>query len=199
MTIADRRMKNNDGKTPQEIFSEEHKELMEQGERWMKETVAQCIIVAALIATITFAAAFTLPGGNNQDSGYPTFMKKSAFVVFVVTDTISLYTSSASILMFLSILTQRYTENDFLVSLPVKLLIGLVTLYISIATMMIAFSASFVLLYAKDMKWISILINASVVLPVIFSFQLQFRLLFDVINSTFNSRLLFRPRKRLFY
>ncbi|CAO2841962.1 unnamed protein product [Amaranthus hypochondriacus] len=33
-------------------------------------------VVAALLATITFAAAFTLPGGLNSETGYPTLAKK---------------------------------------------------------------------------------------------------------------------------
>lgn len=172
---------------------------MEQGERWTKETVAQCIVAAALIATVTFAAGFTLPGGNNPDTGYPTLMKKSAFGVFLVTDTISLYTSSASILIFLSILIQRYTEMDFLVYLPSKLMVGLCAMYISIATMMIAFSASFAVLYAKNMNWISTLVGALGMLPVLLCFRLEYRLLFDIINSTFSSRYLFRPKNRPLY
>ncbi|KAK1355071.1 PGG domain-containing protein [Heracleum sosnowskyi] len=194
----DSRKVNNKGKTPQELFTEEHVGLMEKGERWMKETTAQCMIVAALIATIMFAAAFTLPGGNN-DNGRPIFIKETAFIMFVVTDAISLCTSSASILMFLAILTARYTENDFLVSLPVKLMVGLVTLFISIATMMIAFGASFFLVYNEGMKWIPILVTVLASLPVILFVGLQSHLLFDVINSTFNSRHLFRPRKRMLY
>ncbi|KAL8093728.1 hypothetical protein AgCh_035564 [Apium graveolens] len=56
-----RKMRNKQGKTIQKNF-EEHVELRNQGERWMKETAAQCMVVAALIATIMFATALTLPG-----------------------------------------------------------------------------------------------------------------------------------------
>nr|XP_017240188.1 PREDICTED: ankyrin repeat-containing protein At3g12360-like [Daucus carota subsp. sativus] len=147
--------------------------------------------------TIMFAAAFTLPGGNNGDTGHPIFLKKSAFIVFVVADAVSLCTSSASILMFLAILTSRYAEKDFLVSLPVKLMVGLITVFFSIVTMMIAFSASFFLLYAESMKWIPASIAALAGVPVVLFALLQFRLLFDVINSTFNSRHLFRPQNRM--
>jgi hypothetical protein len=44
--------------------------------------------------------------------------------------------------MFLGILTARYAEQDFLISLPRKLIIGLSTLVISIAAMMVAFCAA---------------------------------------------------------
>ncbi|KAJ0502208.1 putative ankyrin repeat-containing domain, PGG domain, ankyrin repeat-containing domain superfamily [Helianthus annuus] len=138
-----REKKNKDGLTPYELFTKEHKDLMTQGEKWMKHTASQCMVVAALIATIVFAAAFTVPGGYDQDNGIPIFHSKATFMVFVVADAISLFASSASILMFLSILTSRYAERDFLESLPKKLMFGLATLFLSIVTMTAAFSVSF--------------------------------------------------------
>ncbi|PWA85373.1 ankyrin repeat-containing domain, PGG domain protein [Artemisia annua] len=60
--------KNDDDLIPHELFTKEHKELVTQGEIWMKGTANQCMVVAALIATIVFAAAFTVPGGYNQDN-----------------------------------------------------------------------------------------------------------------------------------
>ncbi|GJU04224.1 ankyrin repeat-containing protein [Tanacetum coccineum] len=105
--------KNNASLTPRELFTEEHQHLMIQGEEWMKSTASQCMVVAALIATIVFAADFTVTGGYNQNSGIPMFNRKLTFVVFVVVDDISLFLSSASILTFLSILTSRYAERDY--------------------------------------------------------------------------------------
>ena len=195
MTSTEERRWNKDGKTPQVLFTEQHAGMVKEGEEWMKHTAAHCMVVAALIATIMFAAAFTLPGGNNGDDGHPLFLKKSAFIVFVVADAISLCTSSASILTFLAILTARYTEDDFLVSLPWKLMIGLITLFISIATMMVTFSASFFLLYAEKMRWIPLFVSTLAGVPVFLFGLLQSRLLLDVINSTFNSRHLFGPKK----
>ncbi|CAH2041844.1 unnamed protein product [Thlaspi arvense] len=64
---------NNKNKTPQEVFTEEHKELVAEGEKWMKDTATSCTIAAALIVTIVFAAAITVPGGNNDDNGEPIF------------------------------------------------------------------------------------------------------------------------------
>lgn len=199
VSSVDRTRKNKAGKTPQELFTDEHIKLMEKGEDWMKQTAAHSMVVAALIATIMFAVAFTLPGGNSGNNGLPIYLGKRAFVVFVITDAISLCTSSASILVFLAILTARYTEKDFLVSLPVKLMIGVSTLFISIVTMMIAFSASFFLLYAKSMKWVPILVTALASLPVILFALLQSRLLWDMIQTTFRSRYIFKNWKRMLY
>ncbi|XP_028770078.1 uncharacterized protein LOC114727543 [Neltuma alba] len=61
---------NKDKLTPLEYFKRNHKELRADGEKWMKETASSCSVVGALIVTIMFAAAITVPGGNNQNSGY---------------------------------------------------------------------------------------------------------------------------------
>ncbi|GJV21587.1 ankyrin repeat-containing domain, PGG domain protein [Tanacetum coccineum] len=202
-----RERKNKDDLTPHELFTKEHKDLVIRGEEWMKGTASQCMVVAALIATIVFAAAFTVPGGyaqsndqaSNQKNGVPVFHSKATFMVFVVADAISLFSSSASILMFLSILTSRYAERDFLESLPKKLMLGLAALFLSITTMTVAFSVSFFVLYHKGLLWIPILISALAVLPVLLYIKLQYGLFVDVIRSTYGSSYLFKPRKHVLY
>ncbi|KAF5806052.1 putative ankyrin repeat-containing domain, PGG domain, ankyrin repeat-containing domain superfamily [Helianthus annuus] len=194
-----RQRKNGDNVTPQDLFTKTHEKLVTKGEDWMKNTASQCMVVATLITTIVFAAAFTLPGGYNQGTGIPFFCKEPALIIFVIADAVSLISSSTSILMFLAILTSRYAERDFLESLPKKLLFGLATLFLSIMTMMIAFSASFFVLYDKKVKWIPITITGLAGMPVILFAILQFRLLGDVFYSTYRSRYLFKPKKRILY
>ncbi|PWA40442.1 ankyrin repeat-containing domain, PGG domain protein [Artemisia annua] len=194
-----RERKNKDGLTPHELFTKEHKDLVAKGEDWMKGTANQCMVVAALIATIVFAAAFTVPGGYNQTDGIPIFKSKVTFMVFVVADAISLFSSAASILMFLSILTSRYAERDFLKSLPKKLMLGLATLFLSITTMTIAFSVSFFVLYYNHLRWVPILISLFGVVPVFLFVWLICPLLADVYRSTYGSTYLFRPKKHVLY
>ncbi|XP_016647399.1 PREDICTED: ankyrin repeat-containing protein At3g12360-like [Prunus mume] len=88
--------------TPRALFTKNHKELVKEGERWMKETATSCTVVGALIITIMFASAFTVPGGNNGETGIPIFLKKKLFMVFIVSDAISLFSSTTSVLMFVS-------------------------------------------------------------------------------------------------
>ncbi|KAH7841902.1 hypothetical protein Vadar_019404 [Vaccinium darrowii] len=133
---------NADGKTPQEVFTETHKDLVKEGEKWMKDTATSCTIVAALITTVVFAAAITVPGGTNSDNGLPFFLEARTFTLFGISDALAMFSSSTSLLMFLSVLTSRYGERDFLYSLPRRLIIGLVTLFLSIISMMIAFGAT---------------------------------------------------------
>jgi len=51
------------------------------------------LVVAALIATVIFAAAFTLPGGYKSDRGTAILAKKAVFIVFVIADAMSMVLS----------------------------------------------------------------------------------------------------------
>ncbi|KAJ0764275.1 putative ankyrin repeat-containing domain, PGG domain, ankyrin repeat-containing domain superfamily [Helianthus annuus] len=86
-------------RTAFEIFSQENEEQVSNGLQWMKD----CMVVATLIITVAFAVAFTVPGGYNQDHGLPLFIHRRDFLVFVIADAISLFSSSTSLLVFLSI------------------------------------------------------------------------------------------------
>ncbi|XP_052198744.1 ankyrin repeat-containing protein ITN1-like isoform X2 [Diospyros lotus] len=179
--------KNSQGKIPAMLFTTEHKDLVREGEKWMKDTANSCTIVASLIATIAFAAAITSPGGNSSDSGLPIFSKKIAFIIFAISNALSLFTSSTSLLMFLSILTSRYEESDFLYVLPKRLIIGLVTLFLSITTMMVAFTATLYLGASKYKECILISSVAVASVPIYIFTSLQFPLLLDLIYSTYGT------------
>lgn len=185
---------NDDHKTPQALFSEEHEVLRSKGEEWMKKTAESCALVATLIATVAFSATFQPPGGVTTE-GSPVLVKKACFVVFAMSDAVSLFTSTASILMFLSILTSRYAERDFLKSLPLKLMKGLILLLISIATMIVAFTATFFIIFLEGVRWAPIPIALISCLPVtLFAFQ-QFPLLVDIYDSVYESDSLFKSTK----
>ncbi|GMP36767.1 hypothetical protein CsSME_00008783 [Camellia sinensis var. sinensis] len=184
---------------PSMVFTKEHKKLVEEGEKWMKDTAKSCTIAAALIATITFAAVITVPGGTNGTNGVPVFSKANAFIVFIVSDAISLFTSTMSLLMFLSILTSRYAEGDFLYVLPKRLIIGLVTLFMSITTMILAFSSTLYLVFGNNKEWILIPVAALACLPITSFVFLQFPLLVDLISSTYGPGIFGKKSDRLFF
>ena len=159
----------------------------------MKDTVNFYIIVATLITGVVFAAAFTVPGGSNQDTGIPIFLKSIWFRVFFISDAIALVSSSTSILMFLSILTSHFKEMDFLVSLPAKLELGVSALFISIAGMLVAFSATCCLVFKSEMASLPIVIIALASVPIILFVRLHYQFWVDIIRSTYSSRFLFGP------
>ncbi|KAI3955249.1 hypothetical protein MKW98_020882 [Papaver atlanticum] len=178
---------NKDGETPAEVFTEQHKALKKDGEVWMKETANACMLVSALIATVMFAAAFTVPGGNDQSTGTPFFLKTPAFTIFIVSDAISLFASCTAILMFFSILTARYAEQDFLKSLPQRLIIGLAALFISIAAMMAAFGATLVIVLHNSITWAYIPVTLLASVPVVLFGLLLFPLFLDIVLSTYGT------------
>ena len=150
----------------------------------MKETATSCTVAGALIVTIMFAAAITVPGGNNQNTGLPMFFNEKLFMFFIISDALSLLSASTSLLMFIGILTARYAEEDFLKSLPNKMIIGLSTLILSIASMMTTFCASlFIILPEKSRMVIPLVCLAGV--PVVVFAWMQFGLLIDMVISTY--------------
>ncbi|CAI0392194.1 unnamed protein product [Linum tenue] len=150
----------------------------------MKDTALSCSVVAALVVTVVFAAAFTLPGGAN-DKGVPIYINNGPFIVFVAADILALFSGSTSLLMFLGIMTARYSERDFLRSLPMKMGIGLFALFLSIAAMMTAFGASLHIILYHKVRWILAPIGLVASVPSILFAFLQFPLLAEVVLSTF--------------
>ncbi|KAL3623606.1 hypothetical protein CASFOL_032422 [Castilleja foliolosa] len=102
--------------------------------------------------------------------------------------------------MFLSILTSRYAQQDFLYALPKRLCIGLVTLFMSICFMMVAFSATVVLVFGRAEKnWIIIPVVVLACLPVTIFVLLQFPLLVDVVSNTYGRGIFGKQSNRPFY
>ncbi|CAN6708877.1 unnamed protein product [Malus baccata var. baccata] len=179
---------NKDGLTPPELFTEKHKELLKDGEKWMRSAAKSYTVVNALIITIMFAAVYTVPGGNNQMTGFPIFLNGKVFLVFIGSDAISLCTSATSALIFLSILTSRYAEDDFLKSLPTKMILGLSALLISIASMMVAFSSALFIMF-QDKLWFIYPFIFLAAIPVILFIGMQLPLLFMIFKSTYCERV----------
>ncbi|GKE15169.1 ankyrin repeat-containing domain, PGG domain protein, partial [Tanacetum coccineum] len=184
---------NKNRKTPKVTFIEEHKDLLDEAQLWMKDTASSCTVVAALIITMAFAGAFTLPGGNEED-GKPLFLNKGTFMLFIVSDAIALFSSTASVLMFLGILTARFAYDDFLYNLPKRMTIGLVSFFVSLAATMIAFSATLVLVLEHKVSWIAAPLVVVTCIPVGLFAWLQFPLLIELVYSTYGPSI-FRKKK----
>ncbi|XP_059631711.1 ankyrin repeat-containing protein NPR4-like [Cornus florida] len=202
---------NNKGETPPALFSKWHSELVKDGEKWMRDTATSCTIVATLIVTVVFAAALTLPGGNADDdpeqpehprslhSGDPKFLWRTSFMAFVISDALSLFSSVTSVLMFLSILTSRFEEKDFLEALPKRLIIGLATLFLSIAAMMVTFVATLVMVLRRRIEWAAAPVALLASVPVTLFALLQFPLFLDMVSSTYGRGIFNRKTKCSFF
>ncbi|PSS10389.1 Ankyrin repeat-containing protein [Actinidia chinensis var. chinensis] len=157
---------NHKRQTARELFETNNKKLREESKEWLKRTAENCSIVSVLIATVAFAAAYTVPGGPNQNTGYPILENKSFFVVFALADVLSLAFALASVMTFLSILTSSFQFDDFKQSLPRRLMLGVTLLIVSVSMMMLAFAATVILLIRDKEQWTRIALYSVAFFPV---------------------------------
>ena len=190
---------NFEGKTPAMVFTDAHKDLIKEGEKWMKDAANSCTVASALIATVAFAATITVPGGNDQNLGFPIFAKERVFKVFAVSNSISLVFSTASVITFLSILTSRYAEGDFLVVLPRRLFMGLVTLFLSITSLISAFVATIFLIFGHKNVLIFQVVISVAFLPLWMFGSGPFPLFLDMFPSTVARRIFHKQSARILH
>ncbi|KAJ4826892.1 hypothetical protein Tsubulata_044189, partial [Turnera subulata] len=176
---------NNDGKTARDIFTNTHQELVKSGGEWLTNTSESCSVVAALIATVAFATSATVPGGVNEENGAPTLEGQPAFNVFAISSLVALCFSVTAVVMFLSILTSRYQEKDFGRDLPRKLLLGLSSLFVSIAAILVSFCAGHFFVLKDKLRIAALPIYAVTCLPVTLFAIMQFPLYFDLVWAFF--------------
>ncbi|KAG7963033.1 hypothetical protein I3843_09G097500 [Carya illinoinensis] len=133
---------------------------------WLKRTSEGCTVVAVLIATVAFAAAYTVPGGPNSQTGTPILVNKPFFVVFTATDVLSLSFALTSVVIFLSIVSSPFRFQDFKESLPNKLMFGFTFLFLSVSMMMFAFGSTVLLMIQNRESWTKVILYALSFLPV---------------------------------
>ncbi|KAH7843297.1 hypothetical protein Vadar_014912 [Vaccinium darrowii] len=101
------------------------------------------MIVATLLATISFAASFTIPGGYHQDGpveGTAILVRDAAFNVFVITNTVAVICSTSSIFLYLS--TSLFNLEDEEEKGTRRYLIALWLVIIALFATMLAFVTS---------------------------------------------------------
>ncbi|KAJ3701311.1 hypothetical protein LUZ61_005016 [Rhynchospora tenuis] len=117
--------------------------------------ISNTSLIAILIATITFAAAFTLLGGYSNDSGtegLPVMAKKVAFKAFLISDTLALCSSLA--VAFVCILA-RWEDFEFLLyyrSITKKLM------WFAYMATIVAFATGLYTVVAPRIMWLAVLI-----------------------------------------
>ena len=145
---------------------------------------------AILIATITFAAAFTLPGGYSSEvgsEGLPIMVRKLAFQAFLIFDTLAMCSSLA--VAFICVIA-RWEDLEFLLyyrSFTKKLM------WFAYMATTTAFATGLYTVLAPRLPWLAIAICIlTSLLPILTKLlgewpvlRLRFRL-----GRTFNSELL---------
>ncbi|XP_074266452.1 uncharacterized protein LOC141589725 [Silene latifolia] len=147
----------------------------------------------SLKVTMVFTAAFTFPGGNSHETGIPIFVGTPSFIIFTMSVAMALFSSITSVLAFTVILTASYLDDDFVVSLPLKMIIGLVSLIFAAAFMMLAFCATIHIVLCHQISLIVVPVSLLAIIPILFFIFLQLPLLVDMFSTTFGNAHLTSP------
>ncbi|KAH6801443.1 hypothetical protein C2S52_001907 [Perilla frutescens var. hirtella] len=142
-------LRNKDELSPRDLFSEEHKTLLKNSEMWMRNMADSCMLIATIFLSVMFAAAFTVPGGYDSQTGEPILVKRHWFKVFVVFETMGIIASVLSIIMFRSIMASSFAKEDFVFKLEKKQMVAFQALLWSLVCAFSAFMSSIVLFNMK--------------------------------------------------
>ncbi|ONH91370.1 hypothetical protein PRUPE_8G110300 [Prunus persica] len=128
-----------------------------------RQTVNNLLLVSTLVATVTFAAGFTVPGGyknSGRDEGMATLVTDWPFKTFLICNTIAMYSSITGAISLLWAQTgdMSYASARF----------GLPILGVALSMMFMAFMAG-VALVTSNLIWLSIFvaITGSIFLVII--------------------------------
>ncbi|XP_030957565.1 uncharacterized protein LOC115979649 isoform X2 [Quercus lobata] len=181
---------NKHGDTPEEVFTNNHKELVKMGGDWLTSTSNACSVVAGLFVTTTFTMSTTVPDGVKEDK------HKQASKMLAGSSFVSFCTSLIAVVMFLAILTSGYRERDFRWTLLVKLLVGLTAFYLSIASTLISFSTGHFFVFTNQLNSAASSLYVVICLLLITLFAVtQLPLYFHLLWATFKK--VPQPRYRL--
>ncbi|KAK7845058.1 protein ACCELERATED CELL DEATH 6 [Quercus suber] len=136
-----------------------------------KDKVNTLLLVSTVVATVTFAAGFSIPGGYNssgEDSGTATLITHKFFHVFIFCDTIAMYTS---VVVAVTLIWAQLGDVH-LVLIALKTASPL--LGVALATMSLAFLAA-VYLVVSTLNWLA---NVIMIMGLVFLVALIARYFF---------------------
>ncbi|KAF9619087.1 hypothetical protein IFM89_005101 [Coptis chinensis] len=118
-------------------LQEMHGKYREKITQQIQKVSESHLVVATLIATVTFAAAFALPGGyknDGPDEGMATLLRKTSFEVFAISNTIAMVFSSLAVCIHFVMKLIDHDEKTH--SLLIK---AFLCTFVAISAMMLAF------------------------------------------------------------
>ncbi|KAL2923677.1 Ankyrin repeat-containing protein ITN1, partial [Bienertia sinuspersici] len=101
----------------------------------IKDYVNTMGVIAALLTTITFTAAFAVPGGLDQDTGAPLLLHDTSFQIFIVSDILAMCLSMMVLFCLLWIMATGNKSNT-VVLLDFSIILLLASFYTTLVTFM---------------------------------------------------------------
>ncbi|KAM3745222.1 hypothetical protein ACB098_06G109700 [Castanea mollissima] len=126
-----------------------------------KDRVNTLLLVSTLVATVTFAAGFTIPGGYNssgEDQGMATMISNNVFHAFIFCNTIAMFS-----FIFVAV-TLIWAQLGDIRLVLIALRAALLLLGVALATMSLAFLFGIYLVVSK-LSWLA---NAIMIMGLVF-------------------------------
>ncbi|KAK6269723.1 hypothetical protein POUND7_006828 [Theobroma cacao] len=146
--------------------------------------MAQIIsVMSTLIATFTFSAVFTIPGGfenDGPDKGLAMLISKSTFRAFVISDAVAMTSSiTAAVIVFWS--SSRRDTESFLDTLPFAIALT----WISLIAMALAFVTGLFVVLQRTL-WLAILVCVIGCAPpfILYIFSPIFLIVFERVSKS---------------
>ncbi|KAJ4746143.1 Ankyrin-repeat containing-like protein [Rhynchospora pubera] len=183
---------NFEGKTADEVFTITHQAQFKESRDWVNSTANSFSVVATLIVTVAYMASSTVPGGFNNDSGFPIFQNNKDFQMFTLASLVALCFGVAALITFLGIIIRPYNIWDFEINIPLKLIFGFTCSIISIGAMLVSFCAGHSFTVEGQLRSSAFVLYGVLCIPVFFSIMWLSNLYTTLLKTTFFKRPSFR-------
>ncbi|KAF7848444.1 hypothetical protein BT93_L1941 [Corymbia citriodora subsp. variegata] len=161
---------------------EQHSEVSKSSPaKWIKDQVNILLLVATLVASVTFTAGVTLPGGYNASSdphpGTATMLHHRMFRVFVIANMLAMYSSILAVVVLLWGFNRDFYVAELAYHLAGPLLL------MALAGMSVAFFAAITVAVSK-LTWLGSLVMSVGVLFLVMVVVVLAALIFPSSKST---------------
>ena len=149
------RSRNTEEMTAQELFNENHAEMVKNGRNQLVEIGKTC---SGLLAAVVFATSFNIPGvkdsgsstgpSNNNNMTNSTHERNHfndesvGFKVFTHAYVVGLSFATCSLVLFLSLLTSNYRPEAFRKSLPTRCILAGTSFFFALLALLVAFTCN---------------------------------------------------------
>ncbi|XP_021766582.1 ankyrin repeat-containing protein NPR4-like [Chenopodium quinoa] len=149
----------------------------------MKESANALSVVAALLATITFAVAFQVPGGFGDD-GFPILLQKPTFIIFSVANTVAMCSSMLCLFLLLWVMGIGKIHGSLKV-LDISIILLRLSFYLTVLT----FTTGVFVVTVEKSLWLGISVCVLGFLTFLLTFKMSIKVVAKYggyVNSSMN-------------